>query len=242
MTYDASNVGLRDPLEQNVPPVGGIGAPSEKSLPAQGRPLGPLSRGQRRRDVAISGTTLIQTSDGPRAVSALRAGDMVETLEHGAQPLVWVGRAAPAYQLSDDTDGPIRIRAGALGKFGPQRTLTVLADQRILIQSQTCAALLGQSQFFVAARHLLHLRGVGRAGESDTEMVHLMLGTSAVIRAQGAWVEAWRPDSLSVRSLPQSLRNDLCAADSGVLHAGRMAQYQATRPNLNAQEARRLLR
>lgn len=235
-------MGLRDLLDLNTPPAGEIAVPNVDGARLPGIALGPLNRGRRRRDVALAGSSLIQTPEGPRAAQDLDVGDLVDTLDHGPRPLLWVGRSAPAYQLTDDISGPIRIRARALGDIGPKAPLTVLADQRILIDCPQCEALLGYRQFFVAARHLLHLRGVRRIGDSDTPAVHLMLDTSAVIRANGAWVEAWRPDQLSVKTLPEALREDLRASDASIMHAARMARYQAAHPNLNAQEARRLIR
>ena len=235
-------MGLRDLLDQRVPMARPSGVSNPKIEPLPGVELGPLSRGDRRRDVALAGTSQILTPDGLRPAMGLRAGDLVETLDHGVQPLAWVGRSAPAYQLSDDTNGPIRIRAGAFGAFGPQENLTVFADQRILIDCPKCEALFGHRQYFVAARHLLHLRGVRRLGESDGPSVNLMFGTSAIVQANGAWVEAWRPESLAIKGLSKALWDDLLASDPCVAHAARLARYQAARPNLDAKEARRLVR
>ena len=59
--------------------------------------------------------SMIETTDGPRAVEALVAGDMVMTRDDGPQPLRWIGkRSVPATGKM----APIRIAENALGAHG----------------------------------------------------------------------------------------------------------------------------
>lgn len=64
----------------------------------------------------LSGT-LIATPDGEVPVETLRAGDLVLTRDHGAQPLVWTSHSAVSREVLDRAPNlrAIRIEAGALG-------------------------------------------------------------------------------------------------------------------------------
>ncbi len=58
----------------------------------------------------VAGTP-IDTASGPRAIETLRPGDLVRTLDHGLQPLRWIGvrRVTGLGSFA-----PVRIAAGAL--------------------------------------------------------------------------------------------------------------------------------
>ena len=60
--------------------------------------------------------TMIETPDGPRLVEDLQPGDMVTTVDHGAQPLLWVGRTRVQ---AEGKLAPIRFEAGVLGLEQP---------------------------------------------------------------------------------------------------------------------------
>ena len=57
--------------------------------------------------------TLITTPEGPRRVEEIRVGDLVTTMDHGPQPVRWIGRRTVGAM---DGFAPVRIEAGALGK------------------------------------------------------------------------------------------------------------------------------
>ncbi|MGG7565713.1 Hint domain-containing protein [Rhodovulum sp. DZ06] len=57
----------------------------------------------------------IDTPEGLRPVEALAPGDLVETLDHGPRPLIWVGRRRVAWGGSAPAPPPMRIAPGTLG-------------------------------------------------------------------------------------------------------------------------------
>src|SRR5690606_6300515 len=82
--------------------------------------------------------TLIATRNGEVPVEKLRLGDEVLTLDHGYQPIRWLGsrklsalalRARPALR-------PVEIRDGALGAGLPTRDLRLSPQHRVLLRSK----------------------------------------------------------------------------------------------------------
>jgi hypothetical protein len=70
--------------------------------------------------------TRLATPAGPVPVEALREGDMVDTVDGGAQEILWIGhRRLGGAQMHAMPDlRPIRIRAAALMDGRPMRILS----------------------------------------------------------------------------------------------------------------------
>lgn len=62
--------------------------------------------------VCFAAGSLIDTPQGARPVEALRQGDLVDTLDHGPQPILWTGARRV---LPRGANRAYRIMAGALG-------------------------------------------------------------------------------------------------------------------------------
>jgi len=74
--------------------------------------------------------TLIRTTNGDRRVEDLAPGDLVETLDHGPQPIRWIGRASVS---GKGEHAPVLFRAG--GVIGNLNDLRVSPQHRIVIRS-----------------------------------------------------------------------------------------------------------
>lgn len=136
--------------------------------------------------------TLIDTPSGPRRVEDLLPGDRVLTRDHGAQPLLWVGRR----QLGADQTAaaprlrPIRIAAGALGPGMPDRDLVVSPQHRLLLRSRILSRVTGEAEVLTAACQLLGWPGVEvLPAETGVTYLHLACARHEIIRANGAWTE-----------------------------------------------------
>ena len=78
---------------------------------------------------------LIATPDGLRPVEDLQTGDMVITLDAGAQPIRWTGRVTlGSGQLrANPSLCPVRVRAGAFGAGRPNRDMLLSPQHRLLL-------------------------------------------------------------------------------------------------------------
>ena len=133
--------------------------------------------------------TMIGTPDGARPVETLAAGDLVTTLDHGAQALRWVGRRT--------VDGmgrfaPVRFEAGVIGN---ERPLTVSPQHRVLVRGWRAELHFGQPEVLVPAVHLVGARGVVRVPVERVEYFHLLFAGHQIVVSEGAPTESFYPGS-----------------------------------------------
>ncbi|MEM7723110.1 MAG: Hint domain-containing protein [Pseudomonadota bacterium] len=126
----------------------------------------------------------IGTTMGLVAVEDLKIGDLVMTLDHGFQPVRWIGKAT---RKAEGALVPIRIKAGALGQGLPDRDLVVSPQHRMLLRSRVAARMTGCSEVFVPAKKLLALPGIAYADEFDTvTYIHFLCDQHEIVFAEGA--------------------------------------------------------
>ncbi len=66
--------------------------------------------------------TRILAANGPVAIERLRPGDLIVTMDHGLQPVGWIGGH---FHPLPGSNAPIKIAAGALGSGNPAQALLV---------------------------------------------------------------------------------------------------------------------
>ncbi len=94
--------------------------------------------------------TLIETEHGHCRIQDLVVGDRVRTLDHGLQPVRWIGsQSVPGTAAF----APIRIKKGALGNT---RDLLVSPQHRMLISGWRAEMLFGQEQVLAPAKALVN--------------------------------------------------------------------------------------
>lgn len=136
--------------------------------------------------------TMIITPQGEIPVETLQAGDLVQTRDHGFQPIRWI--------KGNELDGatlrthprlrPIRISAGALGCGTPSRDLVVSPQHRLLVRSKIAKRMFETGECLVPAKKLLGLEGVSVADDLDqVTYFHFICDRHEVIVANGAWAE-----------------------------------------------------
>lgn len=134
-----------------------------------------------------SGTHIL-TPEGERAVETLGVGDMACTLDHGAQPIRWIGRID--IESPVENDKPIEFKPGSLGPDRPLRPLAVSPQHRMLVQLPTGEECLAPAKAF------LDLPGVRRkSGTQKVAYYHLFLERHAVLITEGAMAESFFPGS-----------------------------------------------
>lgn len=148
--------------------------------------------------------TMIKVPGGEALVETLRPGDRVETIDHGAQPLKWVGYKAVTRRELDGAAAmrPVQIKAGTLGATSD---LWVSQQHRMLVTLRGEAVL-------VRALHLakMALPGVRVArGKRNVCYHHLLFAQHEVIFANGAATESFYPGRIGLRSLSPLARLEI---------------------------------
>lgn len=158
--------------------------------------------------------TIIDTAEGPRTVETLGVGDKVVTLDHGLQPIRWIGsRSLDARELiAKPKLRPIRITEGALGNQLPKRDLTVSPQHRMLIRSHIAKRMFGQNEVLIPARKLVDLPGVFVDEEADTvTYVHMLFDNHEVVFAEGTPTESLFTGPMALMSVGPEAYQEIVA-------------------------------
>ncbi|MGB3146779.1 MAG: Hint domain-containing protein [Paracoccaceae bacterium] len=178
--------------------------------------------------------TLIATPQGATAIERLAVGDLVETLDNGAQPVRWIGARTVA---GDGRHAPVRFRAGTIGNHAP---LIVSPQHRILWQGADCELHFGLPEVLVPALHLTELPDIDRKPMAEVTYLHLLLDRHEILFANGAATESLHPGGQFLAT-DRALRAEIAETfpDCPALVAG--VQMPPARPVLAGFEARLLV-
>jgi hypothetical protein len=156
--------------------------------------------------------TMILTPGGPRPVERIAAGDLVSTLDHGPQPVRWVGlrRLDAADLAAAPRLRPVRIARGALGGGLPLADLWVSPQHRVLVRSRIACRMFGGAGVLVAARQLLGLPGVSvETAPRTVTYVHLLFDRHEVVISNGAATESLFTGPEALKSLSPEAREEI---------------------------------
>ena len=179
--------------------------------------------------------TLSDTPDGPKDVDLLVEGDLVLTADDGAQPIRWIGRRS--VQAMGDL-APVTFAPGSLPRL--TRALSVSPQHRMLISGPEAELLFGESEVFVAAKHLLDLPGVSRSPSKVTTYIHIMLDRHQILTAHGAGTESFYAGDEGLESVNPRCRERMYATFPH-LKDNLDAYGDTARPCLKAHEAQLLV-
>lgn len=186
--------------------------------------------------------TLIATEHGEKRAIDLRVGDRVLTRDSGFQDIAWIGKKTVSAQemAAHPRLRPVRIRAGALGSYGPQRDMIVSPNHRILSVGHYQELLFEESEVLVAAKYFVHADGVDHVAGQVT-YVHFMFDQHQLVLSDGMWTESFQPGAYSLRGVDSDQRHEIfelwpeLQCDSG------LNTYQAARKSLTRHEAALLM-
>lgn len=186
--------------------------------------------------------TLILTNRGEVAVEALQPGDRVMTRDHGLQELRWVGKrtlSLPDLLAQPDLQ-PVRIAKGAFGAAGPDRTMLVSPQHRVLIEGAKAELLFGEAEVLVPAKHLVGQIEATRALPTDGIVyIHILFDQHEIVKSDGIWTESFQPAERTLSAMDAEVRAEVFALFPALFDAP--DSYDGARLSLKAHEARVLL-
>lgn len=166
--------------------------------------------------------TMIETIDGPRAIETLRPGDLIKTMDAGAQPVRHIldGRFRASAEVA-----PVTFAPGSIGNDAP---LTVSPQHRVLIRGWRAELFYGEAEVLVAAKHLVNGVDITQRVGGVVRYIHLMFDAHQIIWGQGVPSESYYPGHSAVDAEMARL----------FPHAPAAAQKSFVRPVIGAREAR----
>lgn len=155
--------------------------------------------------------TKLRTQNGDVAVEDLQVGDLVWTLDHGYQPVRWLGhRALDSIDLAAAPKlRPIRIQAGALGACVPSADLMVSPQHRVLVRSSIARRMFGSDEVLVSAKHLLEMDGVAQLDVQGVEYFHVLFDSHEVVVSNGAETESLFTGAEALKSVGEAAREEI---------------------------------
>ncbi len=149
--------------------------------------------------------TQVDTPDGPRLIETLQPGDLVDTLDAGAQPVRWVGRRTVYGQ---GRFAPIRFCAGTLGASAD---VVVSPQHRVLISGWQAELMFGEDEILVPAKSLVNGTSVTEAPRDVVTYVHLLFDRHQLVSTSGLVSESFFPGQEGLAGLPSDTTEELFA-------------------------------
>lgn len=150
----------------------------------------------------------IRTAQGDVAVEDLVAGDMVETMDSGPQPIRWIGRRIISAGLLDATPRlrPVRIIKGALGA---SRDLMVSPQHRMLLTGDRAEMMFGADQVLAAAKDLIDGDMIHMGPADDVEYFHILFDDHEIIFAEDVPTESFHPGEQALNTTTAKMQAEI---------------------------------
>jgi len=179
--------------------------------------------------------TMIRTDTGQSRVEDLRSGDLVWTLDHGLQPLRWIGQRTVA---AIGAFAPVRVAAGT---FGDHANLMLSPQHRILVCDPLADLVFGTPEVLIAAKHLVNGRSVQTVEGGSVTYVHLLFDQHEIVMANGLATESFLPGPQTVDAFEDEIVEEIAGLFPDLdLQTGE-GYGSAARQILKKHEARMLL-
>ncbi|MDP2087523.1 MAG: Hint domain-containing protein [Gemmobacter sp.] len=149
--------------------------------------------------------TLIRTPRGDVAIERLAPGDLVETLDHRAQPIRWIGSSR---RMAQGDLAPVLFRAGALGNA---RDLRVSPQHRMLLGGWQASLLFGEDEVLVPAKALVNGHEVLHDPGGVVEYYHMLFDRHEIVWAEGVPSESFHPGQQGWAALDAAARAEILA-------------------------------
>lgn len=131
--------------------------------------------------------TWIDTPTGQSLIEDLQVGDLVSTLDDGAQAIKMI--VDNNFRAVADC-APIRFTKGVIGN---NASLLVSPQHRMLISGWKAELYFGQDEVLVAAKHLVNGDTICQVSGGSVRYIHLLFETHQIVFGQGVPSESYFP-------------------------------------------------
>lgn len=179
--------------------------------------------------------TRIETDQGPVAIEDLEPGMMIQTYDHGFQPLRWVGHSQVAVT---SVTAPIRF---AKGQFGATADLWVSPNHRMLVTGQFAELLFGEGEVLVKAKDLINDSSIRPdLSQQRVDYFHLLFDQHEILSAHGVLSESYHPGPQTTAGFDAETQAELFALFPELCPMAGTGYGSAARPSLRQFEAQLL--
>lgn len=147
--------------------------------------------------------TLIETTAGEKPVETLSVDDLVRTLDHGFQPIRWIGSVRC---LAQGALAPVMIRKGVLGN---RRDLMVSPQHRMLLAGWQPELYFGENEILATAKSLIDDKGIFQVEGGYIDYFHILFDSHEIIFAEGAPSESFHPGVMGAQALSQKSHDEI---------------------------------
>lgn len=160
--------------------------------------------------ICFAAGTLIDTRTGSVPVETLAVGDEVLTLDHGFQPIRWIGRSRVTLSGTGSALRPVRFRRNCFGPDYPDKDVLVSPAHRLLLEGWRCELLFAEDQVLIPAKFLVNRRTVVREDTiASVDYWHFLLNDHEIVYSSGLRSESFHPASYGVSTLARAARDEL---------------------------------
>ncbi len=179
--------------------------------------------------------TLIETAQGALRIENLTPGMLIQTYDHGLQPLRWIGHSRVPVT---ETTAPIRF---AKGQFGAEADLWVSPNHRMLVTGQFAELLFGEDEVLAKAKDLVNDAGI-RPDHSlaMVDYYHLLFDEHEILFSHGVLSESYHPGPQTTAGFDADTQAELFALFPELCPQGGTGYGCAARPALRHYEAQLL--
>lgn len=188
--------------------------------------------------VCLAAGTQVRTATGQSLIDELRPGDIIDTLDHGPQPILWIGQKRKFFGHVSHRHHPIRVPASAFGVGQPNRPLWLSPQHRILIadpSQKRRGGVLGKAKGFIGRKSI-------KADNTLPSIVYfqILLAQHSIMFAEDLAVESFWPGPMALGALTDDDRNAIETLVPGVLDDPVGAYGRLVRPCLTLRALRSL--
>lgn len=184
----------------------------------------------------------ILTAFGDVPIEHLKVGDLIHTVDHGLQPVRWIGgrEVTRAKMTVAPHSKPVCIRKNAFGPYLPAQDIWVSQNHKIMIDSEDSQSLFDFSTAFASAKSLVDGRSiVQEERDHDTFYIHLLFDEHQVIYVDGLPSESFFPCPGSLMSLTPEDRRQVFDLLPNLEHHP-LSYGSAARDTLTWQQVKRI--